>query len=351
MRRRFAMFSLMILLLLPHFPILSASDVAATACSIHLYGERHADSRFLDKELEIWNDFYHNRGMRHLFIEFPYYTAEYLNRWMKEDNDDILGMLYEDWKDSPAHNPIVWSFFKSLKEQCPETVFHGIDVGHQHNSTGARFLRQLKSEGFEGSESYSKALKSIAQGKRYYKNQKGESAYRENCMAENFILEFSECESKNVMGIFGNTHVDINALDFYTHEVPSMAQQLRNHFGDIVYTESLLYLDDEAFRVDEIEIEGKRYIASYFGSADLQHVFPDFLFREYWRIEGAYEDFKEMPKTGYVLPYDNYPMTVHEGDVFLVKYYMVDGNVLEKHYRSDGMHWNGKIVTEEFSLE
>jgi len=48
---------------------------------IWLYGENHSDPKCLKKELEIWGTFY-AEGMRDLFIEMPFYTAELLNEWM-----------------------------------------------------------------------------------------------------------------------------------------------------------------------------------------------------------------------------------------------------------------------------
>ena len=45
---------------------------------IWLYGKNHSDPKCLKKELEIWDTFY-AEGMRDLFIEFPFYTAELLN--------------------------------------------------------------------------------------------------------------------------------------------------------------------------------------------------------------------------------------------------------------------------------
>ena len=34
--------------------------------------------------------------MRDLFVELPYFTAQYLNRWMQADNDRILMEVYTD---------------------------------------------------------------------------------------------------------------------------------------------------------------------------------------------------------------------------------------------------------------
>lgn len=78
--------------------------------------------------------------MRHLFVELSYYTAEFLNIWMQSDNDNILELVYNDWNGTALYNPYTKEFFKNIKNKCPETIFHGTDVGHQYHSTGERFL-------------------------------------------------------------------------------------------------------------------------------------------------------------------------------------------------------------------
>ena len=50
---------------------------------IRLYGEAHGAKKYYDIELKLWKEFY-NEGNRVLFVELPYYTAEYLNIWMKD---------------------------------------------------------------------------------------------------------------------------------------------------------------------------------------------------------------------------------------------------------------------------
>lgn len=37
--------------------------------SIYLYGEAHGNAKIIDKEFELWSKYYHNEGMRHLFVE------------------------------------------------------------------------------------------------------------------------------------------------------------------------------------------------------------------------------------------------------------------------------------------
>lgn len=60
---------------------LSTSQEAYSG-QIYLYGEVHGVKSILEKEFKIWKAYYENHEMRHLFIEIPYYSAEYINFWM-----------------------------------------------------------------------------------------------------------------------------------------------------------------------------------------------------------------------------------------------------------------------------
>lgn len=86
--------------------------VTQASGSIYLYGEVHGQAKIIDKKYELWSELYHNEGMRHLFVELPYFTAEYLNLWMQSDNDDILEEIYDDWERTRSHNPDVKEFYK-----------------------------------------------------------------------------------------------------------------------------------------------------------------------------------------------------------------------------------------------
>lgn len=103
-------------------------------------------------------------------------------------------------------------------------------------------------------------------------------------------------------------------------------------------------------RVDTVEVGEKTYEASYFGEMDLTPYFTEYRFREYWRLENAYDDFKDCPTTGTVLPYNNYPMTVESGQVFVIDYTKTDGAVERMYFRSDGNIWSGLPATEEFTI-
>lgn len=318
---------------------------------IFLYGEEHSAANILEKEFELWSSYYQNDGVRDLFVELPYYTAEFMNLWMKSDGDDIFDSLYQDWAGTAMHSQEVVDFYKRIKNECPETVFHGTDVGHQYDTTGKRFLEYLESIGQQQSEPYRLSQENIRQGQDYY--QHSDNAYRENTMVENFIREFDSLNGATVMGIYGSAHTNIEATAYGTNSVPCMANQLYQKYGAALHTEDLTSLahNNEAFRIDTLKIGEKEYTALYFGKVDLSAVFPDYQCREFWRLENAYDDFKDNSTTGNVLPYDNYPMEVETGQVFVIDYTKADGSVVREYHRSDGNTWQGSLTTEEFAVD
>lgn len=338
MKKLFAL--LLMLLLLP-------SVVCAQHAGIFLYGEQHAVEAILQKELEVWQSYYQS-GMRHLFVELPYYTAQYLNRWMQDDNDRILDTVYGEWQGTAMYSADVKAFYLSLKETCPETVFHGTDVGHQYNTTGERYLMELEALGLSETQEAQLTREVIAQGKHYYET--GDDAYRENMMTENFARAFDSL-GKPVMGIYGSAHTALYALN-HTGTVYNMATQLLERYGDAVSSVDLspYALNVEPIREERIAIHGKEYRALYYGAQDISAWAAPYMSRAFWQIEDAYADFSGMPTNGNVLPYDNYPMPVEAGDVFVIDYTLADGSVDRQYYRHDGGTWNGKATTVQFVI-
>lgn len=326
-----------------------SGNIEKSVGEIYLYGEQHGDKGILDKELEIWKDYYNNQNMRHMFVELPYYTTEYLNIWMKSDNDIILDKIYNDWENTAIHKTEVKEFYKRIKEICPNTIFHGTDVGHQYYSTGKDYIEYLKKHGLESSEKYERTLRVINQGKKYYET--SDSAYRENMMVKNFIFEFDKLKDESIMGIYGNAHIGLDNNDV-SDTVPSMANQLNKYYNGMLYLENLDSTNDniDPLKEESININGKEYTLLYFGKEDLDG-FKDYDYREFWRIENAYEDFKYNTKIDNVLPYNEYIMKVDEKEVYIIDYTKKDGSVNRVYYRSDGEKWNGLKVTEEFILD
>jgi hypothetical protein len=318
---------------------------------IFLCGEQHGVEKIYNKEFELWYERYHNENMRHLFVEHPYYTAEFLNIWMQSDSDDILEEIIKDWDGTLSSNPYVRDFYKKIKSDCPATIFHGTDVGHQYDTTGERFLKYLKDHNLGDSEQYSLAQEAIEQGRYYIVH--SDDVYRENKMAENFIFEYDKLSGENIMGIYGAAHTDPGAMDFMTSSVPCMANQLRTYYGDAVKSEDLTWLvkDIEPLRIDVINVSGKDYEASYFGKEDMTAWSEEYASREFWRLENAYDDLKNNPNAGDFLPYDNYPMVLVQGQVFVIDYTKTDGSIVRMYFRSDGKSWNGRPSTDQFTVK
>ncbi len=315
---------------------------------IYLYGEAHGIKKILDREIELWNDYYTNQNMRHLFIESPYYTAEFLNIWMQSDTDEILDDIYNDWTGSQAHNPDIKDFYKTIKEKYPETVFHGTDVGHQYHSTGQRYLDYLSELGLKDSDNYKIAKEVMKQGEMFTNNRS--SSYRENMMVENFIRAFNLLDGEDIMGIYGGAHTGIDSLDF-SNKIPCMANQL-NKLYEEVYSENLAYLVKEIdpIREDSVVIENKTYRASFYGKVE-RNGMKNIDYIDFWRIEEAYETFNSHELNGNVLPFNNFPMIMSIGQVYMTDVYYVDGSKKRSYYRSDGNVWNNRETTEEFLLE
>lgn len=76
------------------------------------------------------------------------------------------------------NNPDIKEFYKRIKKECPATIFHGTDVGHQYDSTGQFFLMQLREKQQENSEIYRIVQENIEQGK--YVHEHMDFVYREN---------------------------------------------------------------------------------------------------------------------------------------------------------------------------
>lgn len=326
----------------------SSIDNNTVSTRIYLYGESHGNAKILSKELELWDNYYHKQNMRHLFVEYPYYTAEFLNLWMKEDNDKILDFVFNSWKGTASYTPDVYSFMKKLKEQCPDTVFHGTDVGHQYNSVGKAYLNYLEKNNLKDSKEYNLTKEIIQQGQYFYKNK--DDLYRENKMAENFIREFDLLKGNSIMGIYGAAHVGISDLN-YRNSGPSMANQLNKHYKDMIVSENLVSLTKltNPIKTESIILNNKSYKALYFGKQNLPN-FPEYEYREFWRIESSYDDFKNNEKTGDVLPFSDYPIIVEKHQVFIIDYKKVDGTTIRMYYRSDGNLWDDLPTTEEFKI-
>jgi len=99
---------------------------------------------------------------------------------------------------------------------------------------------------------------------------------------------------------------------------------------------------------DKIIVSGTEYNATYFGEQDMEQWHHVYLKREFWRLDDVYEDFKNHPKTGSWLPFDNYPMPVEIGQVFAIRYTDKAGDSRMEYLRSDGNKSDELEITETF---
>ena len=129
--------------------------------SVLFIWRRPCCASILDKEFELWNQYYHENGMRYLFVEFPFYCSEFLNVWMQEDNDEILDGMWEEIAGTLGATGANKEFYKKIKKACPETIFYGTDVGHKYDTLGEQYLSYLREHGQENSDNYKRAQEII----------------------------------------------------------------------------------------------------------------------------------------------------------------------------------------------
>ena len=342
----------------------TASQEKPLAGQIFLIGEDHGLESYYQKEFEIWSIYYNEYGLRDLFREEAYYTSEYLNLWMHADNDDILNELSQDWGGMSAAVQVELDFLKRVKAECPETVFHGTDVGHQFNSTGDRFLDYLTSTGQTDSESYRLTQECMEQGRIFYGDlsdgQDDDWAYRENRMVENFIRELEKTDGAGVMGIYGAAHTYMAAdVNYGSQKVPSMARQLRDLFAGFYTDDPYTGEPAQGDQTEPITIGEKTYTARYLGKAELGENFPEYQYREFWLLEDPSADFRDKPRHSDqydALPCDNYPGSITPGQVFVIDYTRTDGSVERVFQRYDIGYsvykgYAERYVTVGFDLE
>lgn len=354
---KFSVLSVLLLLAaLFAFYVCAAEPEAETQPSsgqIYLLGEQHGVDAIFAEELQQWQTLYDEQGLRHLFVELPYYTAEFLNLWMQTpaDDDEILEEIYADWQGTALYDSSVRDFYRQIKAGCPETIFHGTDVGHQRTTTGQRFLEYLQANGQENSEAWRLAQECIEQGQKFYSVDLGDTAYREEMMVQNFIREFDKLTNADVMGIYGGAHTWI---DYENDGSNNMATQLLARYGEALHSQDLTYLAAAAVepeRFDTLTVTGREYQAAYFGEQDLTNLSPEYRCRRFWRLEEAYSDFTDCPTNGDMLPYNNYPMQIEVGNVYLVEFETAGGEIIKLYYRADGNTWQGMPTTEGIEVE
>jgi len=324
-------------------------DLPPSTGRIFLFGEQHASGSTKERQLEIWSEFYHNYGMRHLFIETPYFSAQLLNMWMQIDGDDtILYKWFENLHGTMSDNPYTMAFYRYIKENLPETVFHGTDVGHQSDTTGQLFLQHLIDNNLQDTESYRLTHENIAQFRHFIEQNRSHAVRTSHYKPRNFIREFDRLGNQDIMAIHGRGHVHIGNFGSYS-DAPTMATILRERYGDALQIFDMLNyaLLQEPYHVETMIVGGVEFEASFFGKCDAR--FSNIIGREFWRLENAYEHLRYNRLMGATFRFDNFPMPVETGQVFVIDFHRDNGTIDRWFYRSsEGVYWNGRPAAQRF---
>ena len=107
---------------------------------------------------------------------------------------------------------------------------------------------------------------------------------------------------------------------------------------------------DVSIYSETMTINGKDYLACYFGwkpgSSD-----KDYSYREFWRLEGAYNDMVNCSFTGNNLLERNYPMPIAAGQVFVVDYSLKSGGISRQVLRCDGNLYQEMLETYGIAVD
>lgn len=323
---------------------------------IYLYGEHHWEPYCMEQELEAWRKLYEN-GARHLFIEYsPAWagiyslnisgdeeTLDLIYSYMNAESIEYYGESADEVSEEGRRQLLLEHvFLQAIKEHCPETIFHGIDVEHDYDDFGPLYLEYLESIGQQDSEEYARELLACEQGRICHRDTRDiyeddDNAYRENCMVENFIRDLEKLETQDMMGVFGGAHVELGAMNWTPSgdgaTVYNMATQLQQRYGDRVVSTILATKNNTAGErpdpIGPITVNGKTYETAYVADHDYSAWAMPYKNVVYWRLKDSKEDFADSPAAGELDPF----LLCCDSDIFI--YYSV--------YMAECTMWDGSV--------
>jgi hypothetical protein len=184
----------------------------------------------------------------------------------------------------------------------------------------------------------------IEQGRTYYRES---LPSRADFMVENFLRQFNALDGENVMTAFaGAAHIALGTYPW--NDVTTFASQLIEIFGEDVHTTLLTAIP---LGTEILIVEGREYEASFFGEQDVSGWSDRFISREFWRLENAYEDFRNHPTADEVVPFHSFIMPIEVGQVFAIRAVLHDGNAEMWFGRASGGVWQGFNAVEQFLVE
>lgn len=316
---------------------------------LYFYGESHGVEVIMEKEFELWREFYSSNGMRHLFLEMSYSQAQFLNIWMTENDDSRLDDLLKNNANSEATK----NFFIKIKTECPETVFHGVDIGFANTAHAVNYRQYLEKNDLVDSIHYELNEDALKQQRHYVETY--DFSYRERMLEENIIREFNSLDNESVMGIFGAWHVNLDQITMNNQTFDSMGMMLSKKYEGRIHLESLVSEIEKALLVEplnteEIIIKNKSYLAEYYGKYENAHS-KITLSLEYWKVRDAYDDFKNATLTGEEVHAYEFPMVLEEQQIYIVVATFKDKSTQTLYIRTDSKDEDGLNVAVKFILE
>ncbi len=182
-------------------------------------------------------------------------------------------------------------------------------------------------------------------------------AYRDFWRLENAYEDFQNCSLTGESVPESNYPMTIESgqvfvID-YTLKDGGVSRRLMRCDGDLWegMLNTKVFRSDAPLRTESMNIGGKDYVANYYGRQDISSWSDTYAYRDFWRLENAYEDFQNCSLTGEALPENNYPMAIESGQVFVIDYSLKEGGVTRRLMRCDGDLWEGMLITHAFTLE
>lgn len=280
---------------------------------VYLYGEAHDMKPFFNTELDVLRDYY-KKGGRNYFLEYPHYSAQYLNLWMKSDNDEYLNEIFDYVKKYGSFDyDYTIEYFKTIKKEMNDIKFYGIDVGHAYNHTGENYLKLAKEKGDK--EDIELTEKAIEQGKIFYDKEKTDdlkaAEYRDKMLAENFMDTYNKTKG-DVIGFFGLAHINgVGYVDEYMAKI--LQDNMKNlHTFNLHKSKNLKPIGTEKVTYNKKEFE-----ADYYGI--ISHKYDKYTHEKLYRIKDK-KYFKNFTTTGYNQSFP-YNLNFKKGDIILTKRY------------------------------
>lgn len=107
----------------------------------------------------------------------------------------------------------------------------------------------------------------------------------------------------------------------------------------------------DALKIEKLLINGKEFLASYYGKQDMSTWSDYATKREFWRLENVKDEFENCQRSLEVLPYNNYPpIHIEIGQVFVVDYHTLSGKIDRLYYVADGTVWHNLPCTRKLEI-